>query len=487
MSGIARRTFLAIALTAALCLAALNPTASAHAPAPGLAHVSEVRLSPRLREVTLQTPLLATQSRGVIPANPTGETKVRILLPAGYDPKGTQRYPVLYLFHGGGSNHTDWTTPAGKGRAEELTKDLPLIIVMPEGGIAGGYADWYNDGAFGPPQWKTYHLDQLLPWIDANFRTIANRGGRATAGLSMGGGGLRYAAQRPDLIGATAAFSGDIDILQPASDWNGAGAMISKMIWGDRKDQEVLWRGVNGVDLAKNLANTDVAIFTGDTGRPEGTYILQGSTAVHEALNGFGIAHQFVVYPGMTHSWPNWNKALAAWLPHLMSRFHAFNPRNSLLDKWSAPPDSGPTANPTAFSYSTIEPSYSLYGWSVQMDRKAVEFSALEVVDPWNFTVIGSGNALVHTAVVGKPNESVRVAITHRNSPEPGRAVTLRTDSEGRLAVPVELGPPNPFQQFSPEANSAATGAPTDETPFPLNNNGSRFYRADVRVIAGAS
>lgn len=423
--------------------------------------VSEVRLSPRLREITLRAPVLATQARGLIPANPAGQTKVRVLVPEGYDPKGSTRYPVLYLYHGGGGNQTEWTTPESKGKAEELTKGLPLIVVMPEGGLAGGYSDWYNDGAFGTPRWKTYHLDQLIPWIDAHFLTIADRTGRATAGLSMGGGGLRYAALRPDLIGATAAFSGDIDIMQPASDWNGMGAPVSRLIWGDRKTQEVRWRGANGPDLAQNLSNTDVAIYTGDTGRPEGVYILQGSTAMHDRLDALGIAHRFAVYPGMTHSWPTWNKALAAWLPSLMARFRAA--------------ERGPSAPPPSFSYSTIASSYGLYGWTVRISRKATEFSALEVAGPRAFALVGSGDAVVTTPPIARPRSHVRATIG-------SKALALQADARGRVSVPVRLGPANAFQQYSPEAKAAASGASTDETPFPLFDNGSRFFRVNVRL-----
>ena len=468
----------------ALAIACASPAIAkgrAAEPVATLSYVSEVQLSPRLKEYTLRTPLLATQSGNVIPPNPTGQTKVRVLLPEGYDARAKQRYPVLYLFHGGGGNQSEWTTPAGKGDAEGLTKALPLIVVMPEGGMAGGYSDWYNGGAFGAPRWKTYHLDQLVPWIDARFRTIADRSGRATAGLSMGGGGLRYAALRPDLIAATASFSGDVDLLQPASDWNGMGAPVSRLIWGERKTQEVRWRGANGPDLAKNLGNTDVAIFSGDTGRPEGVYILQGSTAVHQRLSELGIAHQFVVYPGMTHSWPTWNKALAEWLPRLMARFRGLNPGNRLLAGWPLPPDRL-LPHPTAFSYSSIEPAYAIHGWRVEMQRKAVEFSALEVAGPDAFTVFGSGDAVVRTPRIGRRGARVRAAITVPGAPDRERTVMLTAGADGRVSVPVRLGPANAFQQYSAEANAASSGGKLDDVPFRLVNDGSRFFRANVRL-----
>ena len=51
-----------------------------------------------------------------------------------------------------------WTT---KGDAEAITAGVPLIVVMPSSGTGGGYVDWRNGGAVGPPAWETYHLVQL--------------------------------------------------------------------------------------------------------------------------------------------------------------------------------------------------------------------------------------------------------------------------------------------------------------------------------------
>lgn len=453
----------------------------AQAQTPGLIQlIAEVQLSPRLYELTLTTPVLATLPGFILGANPTGQTKVRVLLPQGYDQKLKQRYPVLYLYHGGLGNQADWTSPGSKGDAEGATEALSLIVVMPEGGIAGGYADWYNNGAFGPPMWKTYHLEELMPWIDAHYRTIADRNARATAGLSMGGGGLRYAAQRPDLIGVTASFSGDIDITQPASDWRGAGAVISRLIWGDFTSQEVRWRGVNGPDLAKNLSSTDISIFAGDTGVPEGTYIHAAAVTMHQRLEQLGIDHQYTLYPGMSHTWTTFNKELVDWLPRLMKEFR----KAANNESWERRHFSSCSPH-SAFSYSAIAPTYSLYGWTVQMERIALEFSALEVTNNRYFSVVGSGSATVKTPKLNIPsNIQFRATITNVSNPGLSTSALVYTDSDGRLSVPVSLGIANPFQQYTAAANAASTGASADDVPFQLFNNGSRFYRANVRISA---
>jgi S-formylglutathione hydrolase FrmB len=461
-----------------LSMCALASPQSSSAQAVALTQLDEIQLSPRLRELTFTTSALATQPGFILGPNPTGQTKVRVLLPQNYDLDGMRRYPVLYLYHGGVSTYADWTTPGTRGDAEGITEGSAMIVVMPDGGIAGGYADWYNNGIFGPPMWMTYHLEQLIPWIDTHYRTIADRRARATAGASMGGGGTRYAAQRPDLIGITASFSGDIDITQPASDWRGAGAVISRLVWGDFTSQEVRWRGVNGPDLAKNLSNTDVSIFAGDTGSPEGTYISAGSAKMHERLTQLGIRHQYTLFPGMSHTWATFNKEFIEWLPRLREQFSKVtaSPR-----RWERH-DRIPYSATSKFSYSTIAEQYSMYGWNVQMQRNALEFSSLEVANPQKFSVIGSGSATVQTPTIGAPNIQFRATVTNFSKPELSSNFLVYSGSDGRLSVSVPIGTPNPFQQFTAAANAISTGPSTDQVPFQVFNNGSRFYRADVKL-----
>ena len=118
---------------------------------------------------------------------------VRILLPPGYAQDPATRYPVLYLFHGTSGRASDWVT---MGDAEATTARLPLIVVMPDAGFDGNGGGWFTNWvdtttALGPSQWETFHVDQLIPWVDANLRTIATRDGRAVAGLSQGASARR--------------------------------------------------------------------------------------------------------------------------------------------------------------------------------------------------------------------------------------------------------------------------------------------------------
>lgn len=402
-----------------------------------------------------------------------GQTKVRVTLPAGYDPSGSKRYPVIYLLHGGVSNYTTWTAASG-GDLEALTPDTQAIFVMPDAagnpavGV-GNYVDWYNQGTFGRPQIETYQMRQLVPWIDQNYKTVNNRNARATVGFSMGGhGAFHYARLYPDLIGVSASLSGAIDNTQPTSDWRTGGASIARNIWGDFATQEVRWRASGTVDGAKNLSNTNLFISHGDTGNPENGYIRLGAEAIEARLNLFNIPFAIRRYTG-GHTWATAKRGFNDWLPGAMA--------------FMTDPARQTQAPPAAFSYSTIADIYQVFGWNVNVTRSALEFSTLEVADRNSFALIGSGNAVVRTAPLVQADTVYKVALTG-GSPSATKTIYVRTDAIGRAVIPVTLGPANTAQQFTTEADggSIAEGPDAASVPFTTRGTRSRFYTVKVTL-----
>ena len=208
--------------------------AAAAAPAPARAAdlrlTNDTRLSPRLHELTFETTALPEP------------THVRILLPKGYDSRPGTRWPVLYLLHGAVDDYESWTT---KGDAEAISAELGGIVVMPDSGPSGGYVDWYDDVRPPNPKWETYHIKQLLPWIDGHYRTAGTRAQRAVAGLSMGGfGAMSYAARHPDLFASATSLSGAVDTnyapLGAVTEFNNGDP---GSVHGPRATEEVRWRG----------------------------------------------------------------------------------------------------------------------------------------------------------------------------------------------------------------------------------------------------
>ena len=135
--------------------------------------------------------------------------QVLVWTPAGYE-SSVSRLPTLYLLHGAGG-------PGGFGVDEWLgyaiTEDLdrlidqrmiePMIVVLPDG--QQGY--WTNHANSGP-QWADFVTDDIVPYVDAHFRTDARRERRAIGGLSMGAhGAMQIAYRRPELFSIAGAHS----------------------------------------------------------------------------------------------------------------------------------------------------------------------------------------------------------------------------------------------------------------------------------------
>ena len=127
--------------------------------------------------------------------------RANVLLPDGYD--SGKRYPVLYLFHGGGGQYTEFDGY----NIREMTSGRDLIVVMPDAGLG-----WHCNPArsnVGPRNWETFHIEELIPWVDATFRTFPEQAGRAVSGFSMGGfGALKYTAKYYGHFASVSSHSG---------------------------------------------------------------------------------------------------------------------------------------------------------------------------------------------------------------------------------------------------------------------------------------
>jgi diacylglycerol O-acyltransferase / trehalose O-mycolyltransferase len=284
-----------------------QPAERAPAGARAITVAGRQRLSARLEDWTLRTPALSEP------------TRVRVLLPTGYGAEPRRRYPVLYLLHGASSDYRAWTR---YGDAEAITARAPMIVVMPDGGAMGWYTDWYQGERPVQPRWETYHVGELVPWIDTTYRTIATRLGRAVAGLSMGGyGALSYAARHPDTFAAAASFSGALEV-------------GSSDAWGERSANEARWRAHLPISIASRLRSLAlVELRTGD-GRPgpldrRGTkrgcpacalerFLHRSNVRLHARLRALGIRHVWDDYGPGTHDWPYWRRDLRETLPDLV-------------------------------------------------------------------------------------------------------------------------------------------------------------------------
>lgn len=116
------------------------------------------------------------------------EKRMHVYLPPGYDTETARRYPVLYLNHGGGENDGHWTA---SGFTQHILDNLiadgkarAMIVAMPNTSrlVSGTPPKLGEDDAC-----TQEYLNDILPFVDARYRTRPNRESRAVAGLSMGG------------------------------------------------------------------------------------------------------------------------------------------------------------------------------------------------------------------------------------------------------------------------------------------------------------
>ncbi|MFD3797969.1 alpha/beta hydrolase [Streptomyces californicus] len=287
----------------------------------------------------------------------SGPHKIRVFLPRGYAAEPDKRWPVTYFLHGGGGNVND-------AAAVPALRSDEMITVVPDGGLKSWYADWLmQNTAVGAANWETFHLEQVVPYIDANLRTVPDRAHRAVAGLSMGGSGaLHYAQARPDLFGHTASLSGGIDfamaevratVLATELNLPGAWCAVSGSSgsgqcadYGPYVDSDAIFGSpypILGADRLWNaydpaapanlaeLKDTGVTLYTGDQGVIDGRTAVAAAT-VKARLDRLGIPGRLVDYGNGAslsptcdggHHYGCWSAAFADYVPRLEAAFAA--------------------------------------------------------------------------------------------------------------------------------------------------------------------
>lgn len=296
---------------------------------------------PRVVSHTVRTPSLEMSS--------TTPLKVHVVLPTGYQQDRSRRYPVLYALPGTSNRASVWLTNI---KTVEMTRDLPVIVVIPDGTYeadgGGFYTDWVDTTTSrGVANWETFHNDELVPWIDGRYRTVRSRAGRAIVGISQGGfGSMSYAARHPELYGAAASFSGAVDIYEGEQCRIGAATLISGIMTGLNQVQPFApfgnpvtdadnWAAHDPGTIVKRLARTRVDLYTSpgvpgesDLSDPAvpGTVAMeailhQSNLCFKAAADAAGIAYHWHSEVVGTHAWVYGNRSLKDYLPRLMGFF----------------------------------------------------------------------------------------------------------------------------------------------------------------------
>jgi enterochelin esterase-like enzyme len=234
--------------------------------------------------------------------------KFYVYCPPGYDKDVNKKYPVLYLQHGGGEDETGWVK---QGKVDIILDNLidekkavPMLIVMENSnavkpgetsrGMMMGGAPGSNEWMSGPSTFKEVLLNDLIPFVDKTYRTIADREHRAMAGLSMGGFlTVNTVFEHPEMFSYLGAFSGGMRI-------------------SENDDLNKLYKGTLG---DANSFNKKFTLFFQSIGTDEGPWPRVKQT--NEVLTKKGINNVYFESPGTAHEWLTWRRSLHAFAPLL--------------------------------------------------------------------------------------------------------------------------------------------------------------------------
>jgi S-formylglutathione hydrolase FrmB len=238
--------------------------------------------------------------------------KAAVTFPSSYS-SGSQRFPVLYLLHGGSGAFNDWHQKVTeKGLVNRMAEEYNLIIVTPGVGPASYY---YDSPLLDSVKYDTYITAELIPHIDKAYRTLAKKESRAISGLSMGGhGAITLSAKHPELFITAGSMSGVMNI--DTRMWKVPEGFRTTRLEG----QKAMLGAINydapkfstytAVGLVDKMKENNLALII-DCGVDD--FLIETNRQMHQLLVENTIAHEYIERPG-AHTWQYWTEALPVHL-----------------------------------------------------------------------------------------------------------------------------------------------------------------------------
>lgn len=216
--------------------------------------------------------------------------RVFIYTPPGYDNNSSEKYPALYILHGGGEDESGW---AMQGKANLILDNLiaegkakKMVIIMPDANI--GQSGIRNFGERNLQMFEKELKETIIPFAENNYRLIKNKEDRALAGLSMGGIYTLYAGiQNSDMFSSLGVFS--------------SGYMLPML-------QEVADKQYKFLSENKSVFSSNVKNFWISMGGKE-DIAYQNCQIMIKKFDELGIKYSYSEYRG-GHTWPVWRNNL---------------------------------------------------------------------------------------------------------------------------------------------------------------------------------
>lgn len=230
--------------------------------------------------------------RYVAPSLANARRELVVYTPPGYE-RDSVKYPVLYLIHGGGDSAISWSTV---GRANDILDNLiaekkckPMIVVMPSGWTPSGGQVMTSDANKDP--FSKEMIQDIIPYMEKNYRVLANPENRALSGLSMGG----------------------IQTLNIGLHYLGTFRYVIVMSsgWISESDREFFYK-TEAAQIPRY--NSQLKLFWWGWGQTD--IARANGLAVIDKLKGMGVKIETMETPG-GHEWANWRLYLHEIAPRL--------------------------------------------------------------------------------------------------------------------------------------------------------------------------
>ena len=244
----------------------------------------------------------------VFSASMNKNIKTCVIVPDNYK-KSKKKFPVVYLLHGYSGNYATWVK-SFKEVSQQVDRYGFIAI-----GVDGNYSSWYFNSPIDPTfKYETYIIDELVPFIDKKYKTIASREGRAISGLSMGGHGSLYLSlKHQDVFGAAGSMSGGVDIRPFSEKWD------IKNRLGAITDFPENWEKNTVVNLIELNQNNNLKLII-DCGVDD--FFIDVNRELHQKMLALKIDHDYIERPGK-HNIDYWENSLKFQLLFFYNFFHS--------------------------------------------------------------------------------------------------------------------------------------------------------------------
>ncbi len=247
------------------------------------------------------------------------DRRMHVYTPPGYQ-NGRDRYPVFYLLHGAGDNDDSWTTV---GRAGFILDNLiaaqkarPMVVVMPAGHASTNQANVVGRSA--TDDFVNDFVKDVMPYVEKNYRVLADRPNTAIAGLSMGGlPTLEVAVPRLERFAYIGVYSSGLIGSVGNAGGRGRGAAAAPAAPAAAPAAPIEWEKTHAAKLDDPNLKKGLKLLWFGTGKED--FLLSTTDATVDLFKRHGFSPVYVQSPG-GHTWINWRNYLSEFAPQLFRK-----------------------------------------------------------------------------------------------------------------------------------------------------------------------